>query len=147
MQRRQALKTLAAAPLAFAGLAARRAPASHYDATWDAIDRRPTPEWYTASKFGIFIHWGVYSVPAYAAGEYQGSESVRGVVLELAGGREEGDRSHGPGALTWDFHKRNYGADFPYFDFAPMFRAELFDPDHWADVIRRIRCALCGPDI
>ena len=40
-------------------------------------------------------------------------------------------------AATWEFHQRVYGANFPYFDFAPMFRAELFDPDHWADVFER----------
>ena len=43
----------------------------------------------------------------------------------------------GNGALTWKFHQRVYGANFPYFDFAPMFRAELYDPDHWADVFER----------
>ena len=38
---------------------------------------------------------------------------------------------------TWDFHQKMYGADFPYQDFAPQFHAELFDPDHWADVSQR----------
>ena len=37
-----------------------------YQPTWESIDRRPTPAWFTDAKFGIFIHWGVYSVPAYA---------------------------------------------------------------------------------
>ena len=41
------------------------------------------------------------------------------------------------GSAAWEFHQRVYGADFPYQDFAPMFRAELFDPDHWADVFER----------
>ena len=40
-------------------------------------------------------------------------------------------------ARRWKFHKRVYGANFEYFDFAPMFRAELYDPDHWADVFER----------
>jgi alpha-L-fucosidase len=40
-------------------------------------------------------------------------------------------------AGSWAFHKRVYGADFPYQDFAPLFRAELFDPAHWADVFAR----------
>jgi len=39
--------------------------------------------------------------------------------------------------MTWAFHKRVYGADFPYENFAPLFRAELFDPDRWADVFER----------
>lgn len=40
--------------------------AQTYQPTWDSIDKRPTPTWFTDAKFGIFIHWGVYSVPAYA---------------------------------------------------------------------------------
>src|SRR5450432_3845287 len=59
MLRRDALKALGAAPLL---LAQQR----RYEATWDSIDRRPMPAWYNDAKFGIFIHWGVYSVPAYA---------------------------------------------------------------------------------
>jgi alpha-L-fucosidase len=40
--------------------------AQTYQPTWDSIDRRPTPNWFADAKFGIFVHWGVYSVPAYA---------------------------------------------------------------------------------
>jgi alpha-L-fucosidase len=40
--------------------------AQTYQPTWDSIDKRATPAWFTDAKFGIFIHWGVYSVPAYA---------------------------------------------------------------------------------
>ncbi len=36
-----------------------------YDANWESLDSRPTPKWYTDAKFGIFIHWGIYSVPAW----------------------------------------------------------------------------------
>jgi len=40
--------------------------AQTYQPNWNSIDSRPTPAWFTDAKFGIFIHWGVYSVPAYA---------------------------------------------------------------------------------
>src|SRR6266513_1786594 len=40
--------------------------AQRYEPTWDSIDQRPTPEWFTEARFGIFIHWGTYSLPAYA---------------------------------------------------------------------------------
>ena len=40
--------------------------AQSYQPAWESIDKRPTPGWFTDAKFGIFIHWGVYSVPAYA---------------------------------------------------------------------------------
>ena len=37
----------------------------NYSPTWDSLDSRPIPTWFEDAKFGIFIHWGVYSVPAY----------------------------------------------------------------------------------
>ena len=40
--------------------------AGKYDATWESLDSRPVPEWWKDAKFGIFIFWGPYSVPAYA---------------------------------------------------------------------------------
>src|SRR5437879_12144779 len=40
--------------------------AQSYEPTWDSVDKRPTPAWFGDAKFGIFIHWGTYSVPAYA---------------------------------------------------------------------------------
>jgi len=47
------------------------ADAKHYQPTWESIDSRPTPAWWSDAKFGIFIHWGVYSVPSFAPkGEY-----------------------------------------------------------------------------
>ena len=47
--------------LALSGLAAQT-----HQPTWESIDKRPTPAWFTEAKFGIFIYWGVSSVPAYA---------------------------------------------------------------------------------
>ena len=45
---------------------ALRARDQNYAPTWGSLDQRPTPQWFDEAKFGIFIHWGVYSVPAYA---------------------------------------------------------------------------------
>ena len=39
---------------------------AQYEASWESLDKREIPEWWTDAKFGIFIHWGLYSVPAYA---------------------------------------------------------------------------------
>jgi alpha-L-fucosidase len=41
------------------------ASAQHYQPDWASLDTRPVPKWFTDSKFGIFIHWGVYSVPGF----------------------------------------------------------------------------------
>ncbi len=109
--------------------------AQPYEPKWESLDRRPTPAWFTDAKFGIFIHWGVYSVPSYAPvlpGKLAYAEWYWNAIT--AGQKSEANPVQ---AGSWAFHRRVYGADFPYQDFAPMFRAELFDPDHWADVFRR----------
>ena len=137
MRRREVLKMMgSAAALSMSGRA-RLAGQGRYEPTWESIDRRPSPQWYTDAKFGIFIHWGVYSVPAFAAvnvkdenpyAEWYWNSLTEGKLAKSPAGH---------GAATWAFHKRLYGADFPYSDFAPMFRAELFDPDRWADLFAK----------
>src|SRR5512140_1530104 len=117
--------------LSLSGLSAQT-----YQPAWDSIDKRPTPAWFTDAKFGIFIHWGVYSVPAYAPvipgklayAEWYWNAMTRGKDDPKASAIQTG---------TWAFHQKQYGADFPYQNFAPQFRAESFDPDHWAGVFAR----------
>jgi alpha-L-fucosidase len=109
--------------------------AQTYQASWDSIDRRPIPAWFTDARFGIFIHWGVYSVPAYAPvipGKLAYAEWYWHAITE-------GQKPNaGPvDAGSWEMHKKLYGADYPYANFAPQFHAQLFDPAHWADVFSR----------
>ena len=132
MRRRDFLQLTAAAPLA---LSAAADP--HYEPNWESLDRRPSPKWYTDAKFGVFIHWGVYSVPAYAAvGVKNQNPYAEWYWNSLTKGMKAATPA-GEGGMTWQYHKRVYGANFPYFDFAPMFRAENYNPDHWADVFVR----------
>ncbi len=115
----------------------RAESSSRYQPTWESIDKRPVPQWYTDSKFGIFIHWGVYSVPAFAP---VNAKDETPYAEWYWNSLTEGMKAGGPGrrgTLTWEFHKRTYGPDFKYFDFAPLFRAELFDADRWADLFVR----------
>lgn len=109
--------------------------AQTYQPTWESIDRRPTPAWFSDAKFGIFIHWGVYSVPGYAPvipgrlayAEWYWNAMTVGQTAQA-----------NPVQLgTWTYHQKVYGANFPYADFAPQFHAQLFDPDHWAQVFLR----------
>jgi alpha-L-fucosidase len=136
MLRRDLLKAIGSVPLAAAAAYPRQSLAGLYQPKWESIDKRPIPRWYTDAKFGIFIHWGVYSVPAFAPVNVKNqtpyAEWYWHSLTEGRKGKQDGD-----GALTWQYHKRMYGANFPYADFAPQFRAELFDPDHWADVFVR----------
>jgi len=123
--------TFGLALLATGGLTAQT-----YQPNWDSIDKRPTPAWFSDAKFGIFIHWGVYSVPSYAPvipgklayAEWYWNALTNGKTNPKATAIQTG---------TWAYHQKQYGADFPYHDLAPDFRAELFDPDHWADVFAR----------
>jgi len=100
-----------------------------YQPTWESIDNRPVPEWFSNAKFGIFIHWGVYSVPAYRTPTEDGD--WHGIYAEW----------YGPDVMykPWrndSFHVRNYGPDFEYRDFAGLFRAELWEPDKWAGLLK-----------
>jgi alpha-L-fucosidase len=110
--------------------------AQTYQPTWDSLDKRPTPAWFTEAKFGIFIHWGVYSVPSYAPVIPGKLAYAEWYWNALKNGKDD-PKASAIQTGTWAYHQKRYGADFPYQDFAPQFRAELFDPDHWADVFAR----------
>jgi len=105
-----------------------------YEPTWESLDSRKTPQWYPDAKFGIFIHWGLYSVPAFAP---------RGTYAEWYWHAQHGDQTGkhqaavGRAAATKAFHERVYGKDFEYADFRPLFTCEMFEPEHWAGVFKR----------
>ena len=86
---------------------------------WESLEKYEVPEWYKDAKFGIFIHWGVYSVPAFGNEWYP-----RNMY------REESDE--------YKHHIATYGAvdKFGYKDFVPMFKAERFDPAAWAQLFK-----------
>jgi alpha-L-fucosidase len=128
MRRRDLLKSAGVLPFALSALAQNR-----YTADWASLDQRASPSWYTGAKFGIFIHWGVYSVPAFAPPNVKGETPYAEWYWNSL---EKGRQTPG-GNGTSRFHERNYGANFPYANFAPMFKAELFDPDQWADLFAR----------
>ena len=86
-----------------------------YADTWESLSRIQQPRWFNRLKFGIFIHWGVYSVPAFENEWYP-----RNMYMQ--------------GSKAFEHHVRTYGkhADFGYKDFIPMFKGERFDPEAWA---------------
>ncbi|MBM3861057.1 MAG: alpha-L-fucosidase [Verrucomicrobia bacterium] len=96
-----------------------------YEANWESLDQRPTPEWFLDAKFGIFIHWGVYSVPAWGAPK----QYAEWYWQRMANKK--------PDNVWWQFHKKHFGESFDYMDFAPRFTCELFDADQWADIFAR----------
>ena len=94
-----------------------------YQPTWESLDSRPLPEWYDEVKLGIILHWGVYSVPSYSHGD-----------TGLAEWFWWDWQGHPADPVLEKFMQDNYPPGFEYADFAPMFRAELFDPDQWVDI-------------
>lgn len=86
------------------------------------ISERPYPEWFKDAKLGIFIHWGLYSVPAYGGKESYSEWFLRGIQTK--------------DSLRTNFMKNTYGEHFTYKDFAPLFKAELFNPDEWATLFK-----------
>ena len=114
-------------------LYAEAPPTSEYESTWESLDSRATPDWFQDAKFGIFIHWGLYSVPAW---------SPRGTYAEWYWHAKDGlPRKHAAAVArseaVKEFHKRVYGEDFKYKDFRPLFTCELFDPEQWAKIFKR----------
>ncbi len=105
----------------------------NYKPAWESLDKRPVPGWFEDSKFGIFIHWGVYSVPSWgptgdSIGVYDKyAEWYWNKLLNTGSKVNKNFRR---------FHDETYGPDFKYQDFAPMFKAELFDPDQWAALFK-----------
>ena len=119
--------------LALASVLVTPLSAQTYQPTWESVDKRPTPDWFTEAKFGIFIHWGVYSVPAYAPvipgklayAEWYWHQMTEGRDNPKANAIETG---------TWAYQQKMFGPDYKYQNFAPQFRAQLFDPDQWAAI-------------
>ncbi len=103
-----------------------------YEANWASIDSRPVPTWFEDAKFGIFIHWGLFSVPGWGPTI---KDSV-GIYERYAEWYWKGitDKNRKSYPAFRRFHDKTYGKDFQYQDFAKDFKCELFDPADWANV-------------
>jgi alpha-L-fucosidase len=108
--------------------------AQPYEANWESLDKRPVPQWFPDAKFGIFIHWGVYAVPSWAPAN--ADIGVYAKYAEWYWNRLVLDDTNAHKYFV-EFHNKTYGKDFKYQDFAGQFKAELFDPNQWADVFQR----------
>ncbi len=87
---------------------------------WESLSAYEEPKWYKNAKFGIFIHWGVYSVPAAIHSDWY----ARNMYVQ--------------GSEEYEHHVKTYGdpKDFPYENFIPMFKAEKFDPKEWIQLFK-----------
>lgn len=104
-----------------------------YQPTWESLESRPIPQWYPNAKFGIFIHWGLYSVPAWATNS--NADGFGSNYAEWYWERLNNTKLKIHKEFV-DFQSRVYGPNVKYPDFAPMFKAELFDPSKWAQIFK-----------
>lgn len=95
-------------------------PEGPFQPTWESLVNYKAPDWYEDGKFGIFIHWGLYSVPAFGNEWYPRQ-------MYLKGSRE------------YEHHLATYGphTEFGYKDFIPQLTAERYDAAQWANLFRR----------
>ena len=108
----------------------------HYDPTIASLDTHPLPAWYDDAKLGIFIHWGLYSVPAWA--EPQDPEHITGGVGNTPYAEWYYNSMRNPGSPTQKYHTGHYGANYDYYNFAPIFNKEIqkWDPEKMAAIFR-----------
>src|SRR5215472_13991841 len=110
-------------------------PPAEYQPTLESLNQHPLPEWYGDAKLGIFIHWGLYSVPGWAplvhpTHDFSSEDYIRNNpyaewylnTMRLVG------------SPTQAYHREHYGADFDYYNFAAVFDRDIqkWDPDRWA---------------
>jgi len=91
-----------------------------FTADWSSLSAYAVPKWYQDAKFGIFIHWGVYSVPAFGNEWYPRNMYLRGTP-------------------EFEHHVKTYGPQsrFGFKDFIPLFKVENFDPSAWTALFRK----------
>jgi len=102
-----------------------------FQPTWESLRKNPTPQWLREGKFGIYTHWGVYSVPAVGP---NGTWYSNHMYMD-------------PNSPERVYHEVTYGPleKFGYKDFIPMFTGEKFNADEWADLFRKAGARFAGP--
>lgn len=104
--------------------------ASPFEADWDSLRQYECPQWFRDAKFGIYAHWGVYSVPGAPGGtDWYGRNMYQ------------------KGHANNRFHLKTYGGldEFGYKDFVPLFTAEKFNADEWVALFEEAGAKFVGP--
>lgn len=108
-------------------------PQGPYEANWESLRKYEYPEWFSDAKFGIFIHWGPYAVPAYGSEWYPRRMYEKDTVFNARG--EVTKRTD----AVYRHHLATYGdpSEFGYKDFIPQFKAEAFNAEEWLDLFEQ----------
>ncbi len=114
--------------------------AETFQPAWASLETHTVPDWYQDAKLGIFIHWGLYSVPAWAppTGELSKVDPSRWFI-ENPYAEWYLNSLRITGSPTWKHHVETYGKDFDYYSFAPMFDKahQNWDPAVWAKLFHK----------
>ena len=97
-----------------------------YQPTWDSVATHPLPAWYDDAKLGVFLHWGLYSVPGWApqVPDIQELLKEKGPAEMLRDNPYAEwylNSSRIEGSPTWQHQRDTYGPDATYDDFVPVF--------------------------
>lgn len=117
-----------------------------YQPTSESIAKHPLPNWYQDAKLGIFIHWGLYSVPGWAMGT---KKPLADILKEGTGEEWFANNPYAEwyfnslrikGSSTEKYHIETYGKNFSYFDFVPEFNKAIkrWNPDEMAILFKEI---------
>jgi len=109
------------------GQAAEQSASDVYEPAWESLARHGTaPDWYEDAVFGIYFHWGIYSVPGKETRYMQ--------------------QMYMPGSKLYEYHRKTFGdpVKFGYHDFIPMFQGEKWDPDGWAKLFKHSGADFAG---
>ncbi len=105
--------------------------AEAYQPTWESLSQKAIPDWVKDAKFGVYTHWGIYSVPAHGGPDY---------VKNLYAGSKTDEKG------VYSYHTNKYGPlkDFGYKDFIPMFTAPKFNADEWVGLMHEAGAKFAG---
>ena len=113
---------------------AKQETRKNFSADWNSLNSRPSPQWYEDAKFGIFIHWGLYSVPSYAPQGHYAEWYWYDLISTPPPGVKHKIYRH---QKVNEFHNKVYGKGFPYKNFREQFTCEMFNPDQWAKIFKK----------
>lgn len=116
-----------------------------YQPTYESVSQHPVPDWFNNAKLGIFVHWGLYSVPAFAPTGAELGETLKSGGWAAWFARNPYAEWYMnsyqiPGSPSQQYHHESYGADFDYARFAPLFNQATtkWDPAEWATLFKRV---------
>jgi hypothetical protein len=134
----------AAASWSYGAVDARKAhmtTSGPYHARLASLEAHPVPEWFADAKFGVFVHWGLFSVPGFAPKEPYADvlrDDYDRAMVRSPYAEDYANAMRDPSSPTADYHRKTYG-DMPYEGFQQIFEREVadFDADEWAKTFQR----------